>query len=189
MDFDEYLSKKKSFHKYFLDYINNEENCEENYDIVINLINEYEIKEDINEFRLFLHFIDDISNNHYRTKNFFQKIEKIILLFKEEFQKYLLNDDIFNFFKNNKRLLLFLIKNKILKIDNLISPNFAKLYPKYFCKEIKEFVSIDTEVLEDLNYEEKREKGENEEIYCELIRNDSIEDFIIFVNDNRTINI
>ena len=66
-------------------------------------------------------------------------------------------------------------------------------YKYYFFPEIKPFLTINerSTILENLlkmdqnifdNFENNRQKGENENYICELIRNDSIEDFIIYIN-------
>ena len=57
-----------------------------------------------------------------------------------------------------------------------------------FFNEIKSF--MDDELKEEIakqlteNYEEKRKKGESESHICELIRDDMIDEFISFVNQN-----
>lgn len=73
-------------------------------------------------------------------------------------------------------------------------------YPQYFLPEIKPFISegwftrysmseknewikeIEKEIPE--NFYELRKIGENGNYICKLIQNDSIKDFIIFVNKN-----
>lgn len=127
MEIIEYLSKKKIFQIAFMRYIDNEEDSEENFVNLCNLINEQKIKSDITEFRLFLRFIDNISSNHYRNKYFLSKIEKILLLFREEFNKYISIEEVFNIFKYNKRIFLFLLENKIVNLNFVISNLFKKL--------------------------------------------------------------
>ena len=117
MDYKNYLSEKQKLQSAFLEYIDEEEEIEEHFQNLIKLIEDQNIKKDINEFRLLLHFINNVSNDHYRTKDFFSKIESILLIFKYDFKKLLSNDDIFLLFENNKRILLFLIENKILNYN------------------------------------------------------------------------
>ena len=61
-------------------------------------------------------------------------------------------------------------------------------YTKYFFNEIKPFIDetlipIYTKELPE-NFEESIENGENEDIISQLIRNDSIEEFKNFFNQN-----
>ena len=72
----------KQLQKNILLYLDEENNTEENYQNVMNIIEIHKIKKDINEFRLILHLIDNISNYYCRTKSFLDKIEKILLSFK-----------------------------------------------------------------------------------------------------------
>ena len=121
------------------------------------------------------------------------------------------NFEIFNIFKGNKRVLLFLHDEKIIKIDENISKRlisnkyFHMHYPHYFLPEIKPYIEkkwlancknayysskcvksffdmIDKDLPE--NFYENRKKGENENNICEFIRNDSIKEFIIYHNKN-----
>ena len=104
------------------------------------------------------------------------------------------NISIFNIFKGNKKIILFLIEQDLLTIDQHIAKimqddDFSEAkYPQYFFTELKQFLnnqqiySISKEIPE--NFEELRKIGENSDKLCELIRNDSIEDFIIYVKKN-----
>lgn len=89
-----------------------------------------------------LRLILNIANNHHRSNDFFSKIEKIILIFKNEIKQSYSNLDIFNNFKSNKRILLFLIEEKIMKMDKTIASIINKgiykesKYPNYFFPEI-----------------------------------------------------
>ena len=117
------------------------------------------------------------------------------------------NFEIFELFKSNKLIILFLLKKQIIKLDEFIIDeilNYQKeLIPKYchfFINEINEFIKnneyfsylkekiieIELEIKElDINfpnqYEEKRLIGENDSYICSLIRNDLVEDFIAYV--------
>ena len=66
-------------------------------------------------------------------------------------------------------------------------------YCHFFLPEIKEFINeskikqIEDEITENFstsltNYEEKRKTGENDSYICDLIRNDSVEEFISHIN-------
>ena len=59
-----------------------------------------------------LHLIENISSNHFRIKNFWSKIEAILLLIKDEIIKYFSNEEIFSLFKELKKTACFQIKLK-----------------------------------------------------------------------------
>ena len=104
------------------------------------------------------------------------------------------NDEIFNQFESNKRLLLFLIKEKIIQFDENIclkievkkEKNGIK-YSNYFLPEMnkplkKSEEENDENLMNFYEYEEKRQEGENDSYICSLIRKDSVEEFVSYVN-------
>ena len=140
-----------------------------------------------------------MSNNHYRVTDFFNKIEKILLLFKDDMKKYFSNSDLFHILKSNKRLLLFLFEENIMVIDEFIVKNiintynifYNSYYPQFFQPEIEPFINEEwfpkydlnnwfEELTKELpkNFHDKRRIGENDDYICSLIQKDSIEDFI-----------
>ncbi|KAK8871372.1 hypothetical protein M9Y10_007096 [Tritrichomonas musculus] len=119
--------------------------------------------------------------------------------FKDEITKRFKNSEIFNIFKDNKRILLFLLENEIMIMDDYIVQTIitgkyldAK-YPQYFAPEIQTFMTkswfpkINTsqnmkriiEVQKKLpkNFNELRKKGENDSLICKMIQDDSIDEF------------
>ena len=86
MEMHEYISSKKKIQEIFLKYIDDDENIEENYQNLIQVITDQQIPNDDNEFRLLLHLIDLISESHHHTTYFYEKIEKILLIYKLEMQ-------------------------------------------------------------------------------------------------------
>ncbi|KAK8891517.1 hypothetical protein M9Y10_028729 [Tritrichomonas musculus] len=179
-----------------LDFIEKEDNNEENFQDLEILFDEHKIKEKKYYLISIFHLIAEIANNHYRSSNFFEKLGKIILFFKEEIKQSFSNKQIFNFFKSNKRLLLFLLEEKLMIIDDYVFNeitygNFSSMYyPQYFYYEIKDFLSQKNEGEKgkksdhDENFDIKRHIGENHHEICKLIQKDSIEDFIVYVNKN-----
>ena len=104
-------------------------------------------------------------------------------------------------------MLLFLVKEKIIifneEIFELIATNvkyIERKYPHYFQPEIKPFMTKEwiskqkyyyiKDMIKDLkeelpeDFEENREKGENESYICQLIRDDLVKEFIVYVNQN-----
>ena len=182
MEYQQYLSGKKKLQEAFLDYIDDEgENMEENFYILLNICDGQNIKNDINEFKLFIRFVSIIVDNHFRTKDFFFKIEKILMIFKDCFQNNFSNDDIYSIFEGNNRIILFLFENNFIDIKLI---NYVKYLDKqYFSSEINKLNSIE-EVQNDPDFDENRKKGENQSPLACFIRNDSISDFITYIKRN-----
>ena len=172
-----------------------------NLDYFIQLLDNNEIQEDPYELYEVLQLLLNISNNHHQTPNFFTKVFQILIHLKNDIQKNYSNYEIFDIFKDNKRILLFLIKEKIIAIDKTIIKSMMNTkyldrnYQFYFYPEIKEYIGdlnqlfIEFKIINDsetqeneVNFEEKREVGENHSYICTLIRNDSIDEFISFTN-------
>ena len=63
---------------------------------------------------LFLHMISKIASDHHRLPNFINKIEKILKYLKDDITRYFSNSSIFNIFSESKRILLFLLEEKII---------------------------------------------------------------------------
>ena len=127
----------------------------------------------------------NISNNHQRNSDFFDKIFRIIKNLANDIKRFFTNESIYGIFNSNKRVLLFLIEEKILTIDKNIALLIYKTYSydSYFKKEIKPFIDKDLGSIPS-DYEEKRRIGENDDYACELIRNDNVDDFISYWEKN-----
>lgn len=175
-----------------LEYIDKEHNTEENFQNINQLLIDQKILENRHDTSTFLYLISKIANNHHRINDFFTKIEHIIKSIKDDILKHFTNTEIFDIFKQNKRLLLFLLQEKIIQLDTKIVSKIIEgkyrefFYPHYFYTEIKPFISciLDADIKRKIpeNFDQKRSNGENDQIVCELIRKDSIEEFITFVN-------
>ena len=77
---------------------------------LIELLNQY--KFDNVELKSFLYLIMNISNNHHRVASFYTKILNILQIYKDQIMQMFSNEDMFNFFKGNKRIILYLIEEK-----------------------------------------------------------------------------
>lgn len=192
-DFYKYFNEECDLHDSLLGYFENDidynffsENLTQYFEKIKN-----PLKRD--DLMIILRILVAVSNNHYRCSNFFQKIEKILLYFKCEIKKIFLNDEIFDFFKSNKRLLLFFIKENILTLNEKIVKDFDDSNLSYFAPEINIWlqtnskVKINKEKLDQVlknvqDFEQKRHEGENEEYICQIIRNDAVEEFIAYMN-------
>lgn len=187
MSIQEHFDQMRTIQRTILNYLEKEDVLEEFYENLIQIFQEKKINENKLKFESVLHLLSIISHNHHRELKFFKKIEKILLFFKNDFQKFYTNNSILNIFKGNKRILLFLIKEQILTVDKTIAMIFENdelckqlNYFEYFYPEIKLFVEKEFKMPE--NFEEKRIIGENDNYICTLIRKDQIDEFISHVN-------
>ena len=201
-----FVDKMKSIQNSLLEFLEEESDGDDKYENFINLVSTQQIINDEHEFKALLRLINRIVNNHYRSRNFISKVERVLRQFKQGLQKYFSNSEIFNIFKDNKRILLFLLEEKMMIIDEHIfsiitsSEYVRKNYCEYFQPEIKRFVTkeniekygSENESLKDnkfievmnkeieTNFYEKRREGLNDDYLCELIRNNEIQEFIRF---------
>lgn len=169
---------------------------EENFTNLIKSVNDYHISTSQEEMLILLYLLVNISNNYYRSSNFFQKIEQILLELKFNIITNFSNFEIFNIFKSNKRILLFLISEQFIFIDKSISfeiINISKTYQQYFYPEVAKFMNEDQTlnkktILSKLpeNFFINRLIGENESYIAQLIREDAIDDFIQYITKSNT---
>ena len=203
------IEEYKNIQMKFLNFLDNEENIEADFHNLIQFFKDIKIRDNQHNLRLFFHLLLRISNDHYRCPNFFGKIEQILQFFKDDIKKYYSNSEIFDIFQSSKRILLFLIEEKILRVDEYFYNQITKdnylqaKYPQYFAPEIKPFTIAkfnpnnsfylsrflnrwDEEVKKGLpeNFYELRKIGENESEICKLIREDSVKEFIAYMNKN-----
>ena len=98
MIINEFLDKMKEMETKILNYIRCYDNIEENYQNMINLFTEQNVKDKKHNIKLLLNLISKITNHHNRTKDFLKKIEKILLYFKNEIVQFS-SFELFNIFK------------------------------------------------------------------------------------------
>ena len=200
MDIQKYISEKVEFHNNLLEFINSPTSISDDFQKFINYVSNLKIIENRDEYKIMLHLLYKITKYHRRSLTFFVKIEQILLYFGSIIKQTFSNSEIFDFFQNNKRIILFLFEKKIIIpdksiIDQLLQKSNSKdrTYRFFFFPEIKNFVDeksiesiknemveIDEKVFD--NFEVKRQKGENETYICNLIREDSIIEFVSYVN-------
>ena len=208
MEINSYLDKMKNIHKRILEFIEKEGNSEKDYQIMIDFLNNLKPKLNRNELKELLHLITKISNNHHRNTYFFDKIERILTFYKIEMKKNFTNQEIYDIFKSNKRLIYSLIKSRIITPYKRIGQSMTKakrssssylyfFYPEtdpFYHKKLKQKIEWEKGKVEELNklikynpqiFEEKRKIGENDAEICQLIRNDSLDEFIMHINDRK----
>lgn len=191
MSLQQYLTNMKNIQSSILQYIDSEYNFDDYYKKLIQIFNTQKIGNNPSVLQQIVKLIFKIMQNHRRTKNFYEKFGKIVNYFKKDILKNFSNQAIYNIFYRNKRLLLILIEEKILKVDELIANeiyNYKDSYRQYFYNEIKPFISKEKlekySIDEYHKFEEQRKLAENHNKICEIIRNDSVDDFISFVKKN-----
>ena len=191
MDIQEYFHQKKEFYYILLQFLEKSENSRNQMEPLTDFINN-NILQDKNEFDLFLYLLLGICNHNHNFASFFNQVKRILLYYKKHITQTYSSTEIFNIFSSNKQILLFLFENDIIPADeaiaNEIIRNGAKFchffWPeikKFLCKEkVQQFSEFDS------NFDEKRRIGENDSYLCTLIRNDSIKEFVLYVNETNT---
>lgn len=162
---------------------------------------------DHHEIKERLYLINNISKNHQRINNFYNKVERIIEFVKIYITKIMNNSEILELFKNNKRHLLFFIEERMITlveyiVSRITSDEFLEnKYCEYFSPEIKEFITkefIDKyscqnsilreehlikEMTKEEEYlNERRRESENDSYLSEIIRKQETKKFIVHVN-------
>lgn len=139
----EILEKYKELQTRILSFIEKDDDLEENFHNLKQIIEEQNICNNSYNFTLLLHLIAKIADNHYHETDFNPKIEKIILLFKEKIKEKCQDSEIFCIFKNNKKILLFSFENNK---NNFIASQMQsgkykkRKYPQYFFPEIMPYI-------------------------------------------------
>lgn len=188
MEVQEYLDKMNEIQALLLEYIDEEDNSQEKIKIIIKLFKDQKILDNKHQLTSVLYLLRSIIDYHYRTTNFFEKIFKIIQYLKEGIKKYYLNSEIYNIF-NNKRIILFLLQEKILMFDLSVFQDISigsRILDTglYLFPEIKQF--LDEETIEITNIPQNITKCRDIEYYdniiLQYIQKDLIDEFISYVN-------
>lgn len=227
MEYHKYINEITELHQDFLCFLDEENQNEENFNELITNIEKHKYQENPEKFKLILHLISQISNNHHRTPTFLRKIEQILSHYEEFIKSSITKQELFEIFRKNPRILHFLFERNIISIDDEIIEAFfnekrefifrlydgkeklkyfsreeekfqkkksvSKNYKYYFFKYIqsklnaekrteieKELLEIDEHIFDD--FDQKCQIGENDHYICELIRMDSIVEFVAFTN-------
>lgn len=194
MDIEENIEKMKELQSIILDLLD----CDdiERIDDELNHISSLclQFQQDRHKLKSILYLIDKIAKNHHRCSNFNDKIFQVLLLFKTQIKQTFSNDEIFEIFKSNNRILLFLIEEGLFHIDESIALKMTNKsskykFSEYFWPELKTFIEKTTdEIVPEIpdDFDEKRRIGENDSYICKLIREDLIDDFVAFVNQSNS---
>ena len=187
----DYLSKKRNVQCALLSLIKDDENMEENMQNLSQIIADQQICEDKYQLRDFLYLVSNISNNHYRSNTFFEKIQRVLQDLMKEINEFFNESEIYDIFQKNKRILLFLFDEKILTANQHLANRLMKDDENnclYFYNEIKDFIKIpnieNSPILQSEDYDENRDIGENDSQICQIIRNDSIEELESYIKES-----
>ena len=199
MEIEEYIKRRQNLQSSLLKYLEYGDENEEDYQIFINLLEEQRIRESPNDLKELLNLIVSIANNHHKEYNLIEKLQKIILYLKDDIRSNFLRTDIFHIFKSNKLILLFLFEKNVLPLSKYIMHVLTQKkyvennYTQFFAPELKKFIEK-AELFDEFDekwkdkpeeFEENRKKGENEDLICQIIRDDSIDIFISHVSQNQ----
>lgn len=174
----------KDIQENLLSFLDSEGHPEEDFQQFSDNLNNQQILGNGQYLNEFLQLLSKVSNNHHRTKNFFTKIERILDLLNNDIKQNFSNSSLFNIFMENKRILLYLIQQKLLVVDKHVYstlnwPDFIDVF-QFLQPELMSYVTGDPIDVKP-EFEEFRKTGENERHLCQLIREDSIEEFSKYV--------
>ena len=190
----DYINKLKDLYQTLLEFLENDDDYNDDIKTITSFFENQKILFNRMEFMEFLYLISKISKYHNDNKGSFNnKIQEILLFYKEDLKKKFSNKEIFNFFKSNKRILLFLIKKEIITVDetiaNLLCLKYEFKSDHFFYPEIKPFICKtfqdrieENAIIHDDNFEFKRQSGVNYSYICSLIHQDLVEEFIKYSN-------
>ena len=198
-----YIDENKELQNLILQIINKSEAEDDTiYQQLIIFLDTYQYEKNKPKLERYLHLISNISANHHRGPNFFEKIEKILTISSKYYTEIFSNVELFSIFQQNKPILLFLVKSKIVLIDQIIFDNLINFQESiegevnyYFYPELYSVIKSGTienvteenyklQFKEDIeNFERNRQNYENEYKLCSLIRDDSVSDFIQYINE------
>ncbi|KAK8883930.1 hypothetical protein M9Y10_043032 [Tritrichomonas musculus] len=203
---ESYIEDKKNLYTSILNFLeesdepNDDEIRKESFQKLTNVFKNQEIEGDCEEMRQFLEIVKCIGEHHHRDQNFNRRVNELLEHYQDQIKQTLSNLDIFHIFENNKKIVLFLIQKCIITMSDEIYKeivykleNNGKRYCHFFIPELENFVGeekmkyVKNELLKKdpdffTNYEEKRQKGENDLYVCSLIREDSVVEFITYLN-------
>ena len=196
------VDQSKELLEHLLAFIDS--NNDEDRDDCFRNLNNF-LQKEINEantaiLRTLLKFLSNISKNHHRDSNLFKRIEHILLQFKDHIRKIFSDEEIVKYFQKDIQIVVFLLEKQIIPMagNNFTlfykgrNPNGLKNY-YYIYPIIKESIGkrkrkrIEFEIRTNYKFPNidefigKCQAGENDSDICQLIRNDSVEEFVAYV--------
>lgn len=108
-------------------FLENESNNEQDFSDLKSFLDSQNFMKNKNLLKEVLHLLLIISNNYYKNINVYKKIEFIIKNLKNSIQKHFSKFEIFNIFKDSKRLLLFLFQENLINFDYSVKAIISNL--------------------------------------------------------------
>lgn len=134
-----YLNEMQNLQHVLLEYIDSESEDEVNFRELINKYENSNISKKRDTIKDFLYLISSIANNH-RAPNLIQRIEQLLIHLKNQIEENFTSIDLLMIFKKNKRIILFLLKERLIVPDKTMSQIIIDMnYHQYFYPEFKEF--------------------------------------------------
>ena len=181
MEVKKYINQKKDLYFLLFKFIENKSDATNDFQILISALKKQKIDENKDELIEFLYLLLKISSNFQRKNCLYDKIEEILLHFESEIKHTFSNSELFDIFKNEKKILLFLFEKEFITMHpsflaDLLDPKFSC----FFYPQIKTLLNdekrekikkIFSEMSENIfiNFEKKRHIGENESDICYFI--------------------
>ena len=199
MEVESWVKEKKELYTPILSFLESEKESEDEFRAITKIVEDQEIVKNERSTREIFQLLYKIGDNHHRTSDFYNRLVRIFQYLKKE-QLLIKDTEIFDIYKANKRLLLLLFEHKIIIPDEsivkyLIEQNDSndQQLKYYFFSEIKNYLteemkkSIENQIKKEFNisveiFEAKVKEGVNDLPVCNIIRQDSIQDFVSYVN-------
>ena len=186
MEIDKIINERKEFYNHLMIFIETYDNVKDEFQNIIKVLEKQRILEDKIQTLEMHQLLYTIGDNHYRTPNFFDKLEKIIEYLIQNQKSSITDTEIYKIYKNNKMFLYFLIEKgffQTYKIFKNICSNHE--YAVYLYPIMEQYLNYQYRHMIFKIYEKVDSKssknGENNSYICSLIRQDSVDDFITYV--------
>ena len=150
---ESYIEDKKNLYTQILEFLedsdehNDDKVTKESFEKLINVIKSQQIETDKEEMRQFVEIIKSIGENHHRDHHFNKGINQLLLHYKQQIKQTLSNSEIYHMFEDNKKVVLFLLKQDIITISDEISKemmnkqeNNGNRYCHFFIPELEKFI-------------------------------------------------
>lgn len=202
MEIKAFVLKRKELYSTLLHFIDTPGDYQDEFQSLIQVFENQDILQNHGETLNLFHLMSKIEENHNRTPNFYEKFEQIFNYIINDNKFQIANSEIFQIYKDSKRLLLLLLeKNFIIPDDSILNQIFQMKdlngykYSAYLYSGIKPYIneSKQQEIEKNISsfdvdidtFIKKCQIGENDSPVCSLIREDSIEDFKAYVNQTK----
>ena len=120
MNIQDFISQKKELQNHILIYIDNDENSDNNFNNLVNLLTDKQISKDRKELYEFIILLSKIISNHHRCHGFYDKISSIFEFLANDIKQTFSNIELYNIFKDNLLFLPYLFEKQIISFDYYI---------------------------------------------------------------------